>query len=150
MNGILAKLPYATKCAFAHCWPDLGRFVQVKILVVEDEPFIRLGLVSTIEEAGYEVIDAASTDEAIRKLERYDDVGLILTDVDMPGSMDGIRLAHYVRRRWPPIELVVISGKVGVTPMELPSGARFISKPFQDVALMSVVQTMLGAEGTSE
>ena len=127
-----------------------GVSYKVKILVVEDEPFIRLGLVSTIEEAGYEVIDAASADEAIRKLERYDDVGLILTDVDMPGSMDGIRLAHYVRRRWPPIELVVISGKVGVTPMELPSGARFISKPFQDVALMSVVQTMLGAEGTSE
>jgi CheY-like chemotaxis protein len=121
----------------------------MKILVVEDEPLIRLGLVSTIEDAGYEVIEAISADDAIRQLERADDVRLILTDVDMPGSMDGIRLAGYVRRRWPPIQLVVISGKVGVTPGELPEGARFISKPYQESVLLNLVGTMMAAGGNA-
>ena len=116
----------------------------MKILVVEDEPLIRLGLASTIEDAGYEVVEAASADEAIRKLEQIEDVRLVLTDVDMPGSMDGIRLAHYVNRRWPPIRLVVISGKVGVKPNELPAGARFMAKPYQEPALINMVEAMMG------
>ncbi len=121
----------------------------MKILVVEDEPLIRLGLVSMVEEAGYDVIEAASADEAIRRLEKTDDVRLVLTDVDMPGSMDGIRLAGYVRRRWPPIQLVVLSGKVGVKPGELPEGARFISKPYQETALLNLVETMMTAGGNA-
>ena len=116
----------------------------MKILVVEDEPLIRLGLASTIEDAGYEVVEAASADEAIRKLEQIEDVRLVLTDVDMPGSMDGIRLAHYVNRRWPPIRLVVISGKVGGKPNELPAGARFMAKPYQEPALINMVEAMMG------
>ncbi len=118
----------------------------MKILVVEDEPLIRLGLASTIEDAGYEVIEAANADQAIAALERAADVRLVLTDVDMPGSMDGIRLAQYVSKRWPPIRLVVISGKVGVTPGQLPEGARFISKPYQEPALLRMVETMVGGE----
>lgn len=121
----------------------------MKILVVEDEPLIRLGLVSTIEEAGYDVIDAASADDAVRVLEANDDVRLILTDVDMPGSMNGIRLAHYVRNRWPPIALVVISGKVGVQPGELPYGVRFMSKPYQEPVLLNLVETMITAGGNA-
>ena len=85
----------------------------MKIMVVEDEPLIRLGMVMAIEDAGYEVIEAANADEAVRKLERADGVKLVMTDVDMPGSMDGIKLAHFVRGRWPPIQLIVLSGKVG-------------------------------------
>ena len=115
----------------------------MKILVVEDEPLIRLGLASVIEDAGYEVVEAASADEAIRRLEANREIGLVLTDVDMPGSMDGIQLANYVRGRWPPIRLIVISGKVGVKPGELPHGARFMSKPYQEPALMRLVETML-------
>jgi two-component system, response regulator PdtaR len=116
----------------------------MKILVVEDEPLIRLGLASTIEDAGYEVIEAANADQAIAQLERFADVRLVLTDVDMPGSMDGLRLAQYVSKRWPPIRLVVISGKVGVTGGQLPEGARFMSKPYQEPALLRMVETMVG------
>lgn len=115
----------------------------MKVLVVEDEPLIRLGLASAIEEAGYEVAEAANAGEAIRVLER-DRVQLVLTDVDMPGGMDGIRLAHYVRDRWPPVLLIVISGKVGVKPGELPVGARFLSKPYQEPQLLGLVQSMIG------
>lgn len=116
----------------------------MKVLVVEDEPLIRLGLASAIEEAGYEVAEAADASEAIRVLERDRSIGLVLTDVDMPGGMDGIRLAHYVRDRWPPVQLIVISGKVGVRPGELPAGARFVSKPYQEPHLLGLVQSMIG------
>ena len=115
----------------------------MKVLVVEDEPLIRLGLASAIEEAGYDVAEAANASEAIRVLER-DRVELVLTDVDMPGGMDGIRLAHYVRDRWPPVQLIVISGKVGVKPGELPPGARFVGKPYQEPQLLGLVQAMIG------
>ena len=119
----------------------------MKIMVVEDEPLIRLGLASTIEDAGYEVVEAASADEAIRKLEATEGVQLVLTDVDMPGSMDGIRLAHYVSKRWPPIRLMVISGKVGLTPGQLPAGARFMTKPYQEPALITMVEAMMSGGG---
>src|SRR5690348_15627646 len=107
----------------------------MKVLVVEDEPIIRLGMVSSIEDAGFTVIEAANADEAIARLAQDDGVRVVVTDVDMPGSMDGIRLAHYVRNRWPPIRLLVISGKVGVVAAELPEGARFMSKPYQEPML---------------
>src|SRR5688572_12415893 len=119
----------------------------MKVLVVEDEPIIRLGMVSSIEDAGYSVIEAANADEAISRLAQDSEVGVVVTDVDMPGSMDGIRLAHYVRRRWPPIRLLVISGKVGVSPGELPAGARFMSKPFQEPQLILTIET-LAASGS--
>ena len=114
----------------------------MKVLVVEDEPIIRLGIVSSIEDAGYAVVEAASADAAIALLSEDSEVGVVVTDVDMPGSMDGIRLAHYVRRHWPPIQLLVISGKVGVTPGELPDGARFMSKPFQEPQLIHTIAVL--------
>jgi CheY-like chemotaxis protein len=119
----------------------------MKILVVEDEPLIRLGIASLVEEAGYEVIEAANAGEAIAKLERDANVRLVLTDVDMPGGMDGIRLAHYVRDRWPPIKLIVISGKVGVRLSELPEGSRFFTKPAPESMLLSAVRELGGAPG---
>jgi len=115
----------------------------MKILVVEDEPLIRIGIAITVESAGYEVVEAANAAEAIQQIERNDDIRLVLTDVDMPGSMDGIKLAHYVRGKWPPIQLIVISGKVGVNAGELPPGARFIPKPYYEPALINLVQAML-------
>jgi CheY-like chemotaxis protein len=119
----------------------------MKILVVEDEPLIRLGLASLVEEAGYEVIEAANASEAIAKLERDPSVAVVLTDVDMPGGMDGVRLANYVHNRWPPIRLIVISGKVGVSLSELPPGSRFLTKPAPDAALLKAVHELSGGGG---
>lgn len=119
----------------------------MKILVVEDEPLIRLGLVSVIEEAGYLVLDAPNADAAIKLLDADSEIRMVVTDVDMPGSMDGIKLAHFVRRRWPPVKLVVISGKIGVKPGELPEGAHFMAKPYQEAALVGLLRTMFSAEG---
>ena len=119
----------------------------MKILVVEDEPLIRLGLASVIEEAGYVVLEAPNADGAIKLLEADTSIRVVVTDVDMPGSMDGIRLAHYVRERWPPVKLIVISGKIGVRPGELPVGARFMGKPYQDAMLLGLLKVMIAAEG---
>jgi CheY-like chemotaxis protein len=119
----------------------------MKILVVEDEPLIRLGLVSLVEEAGFAVAEAANADQAIRAIEANPDVRVVITDVDMPGGMDGVRLANFIRNRWPPIQLIVISGKVGVKLSELPQGARFFTKPAQEVPLLNAVRELSGVGG---
>lgn len=114
----------------------------MKVLVVEDEPIIRLGIVSSIEDAGHEVLEAANADEAVRRLESEGGVRVMVTDVDMPGSMDGLALAQYARRNWPAMGLLVISGKVGVQPGQLPAGARFMSKPYQEPQLLGAIQAL--------
>lgn len=118
----------------------------MKILVVEDEPLIRLGMVSLVEELGFPVLEAGDAAEAIGLMEAATDIRLVITDVDMPGTMDGLRLAHYVRKRWPPVQLIVVSGKVGVDPKQLPEGARFFSKPCRDDVLLAAVRE-IGAAG---
>lgn len=81
------------------------------VLVVEDEPLIRMAACMIVEDAGFIALEAANADDAIRILESRSDIRLIFTDVDMPGSLDGLKLAHFVRNRWPPIKIIVASGK---------------------------------------
>ena len=100
------------------------------ILIVEDEPLVRLCAVDTVAAAGFDVIEAASADEAIRILESRSDIGVVFTDIQMPGSMDGLKLAHAVRNRWPPIKVIVTSGRELVTEYDLPEGGRFFAKPY--------------------
>jgi CheY-like chemotaxis protein len=118
------------------------------ILVVEDELLLRLMAVDIVEDAGFEALAAATADEALAILEaRADDVRLVFTDIQMPGSMDGLRLAHAVRDRWPPVELVVTSGRCSIGENDLPDRGRFIAKPYDVHALSQVFQEMAGAEG---
>ena len=114
------------------------------VLVVEDEPLIRLGIVSMLEDRGFVVVEAANADEAIRKLQSQPEIAIVLTDVDMPGTMDGVKLAHYVHNRWPPIRLIVISGKVQPGMDELPEGARFVSKPYEEMHLLGLIGELTG------
>ncbi len=115
----------------------------MKILVVDDEPLIRLGLAFQIMELGHEVVEAGSADEAIGELERHPDIRLLVTDIDMPGSMDGVRLAHFVRERWPPVALVVVSGKLALGDVALPSGCRFFEKPVRDELFRDAIREMI-------
>ena len=75
------------------------------MLVVEDEPLSRIHALNLVEEAGYVAIEASNADEAISILEARKDIRIVFTDIDMPGSMDGLKLARAIRHRWPPIEL---------------------------------------------
>ena len=100
------------------------------VLIVEDEFLIRMDAVDMIKSAGFEVVEASTADEAISILECRFDIRVVFTDVQMPGSMDGLKLAAAVRGRWPPIKIVATSGNVKVTQEDLPEGGRFLRKPY--------------------
>jgi CheY-like chemotaxis protein len=101
------------------------------VLVVEDESLLRTTAMDMVEEAGFEAIAASDADEAIRILESRNDIRAVFTDVQMPGSMDGLRLARVVRNRWPPVALIVTSGQTNVAHAHLPAGGRFLRKPYE-------------------
>ena len=111
------------------------------ILVVEDHPIVRASIAEALVEAGFEAIEVGAAAEAITVLEARSDIHLVFTDAEMPGTMDGVKLAHYVRDRWPPVRLIVVSGKTVVAEAELPLGARFFPKPYRHTA---IVEAMIG------
>ena len=110
------------------------------ILIVEDEVLIRLGAVQIVEDAGFEVIEAANADEAIEILETRNDIRVIFTDIHMPGSMDGLKLAHAVRHRWPPIKIIVTSGREYPSEHDLPEGGRFFPKPYAPAQVQAALR----------
>jgi CheY-like chemotaxis protein len=111
------------------------------ILIVEDELLIRMNAVEMIEEA-FEVVEAASADEAISILEGRLDITVVFTDIQMPGSMDGLKLAVAVPHRWPPIKIVATSGQVKLCPGDLPAGGRFLPKPYSPAEIMKTLREL--------
>jgi two-component system, response regulator PdtaR len=115
------------------------------VLIVEDEPLVRIGALENLTEAGFEVIEARNADEAIAILERRRDIHVVFTDIQMPGSMDGLRLAHFVRHRWPPIKIIATSGHVQITEDDLPEGGRFLPKPYTHNEVARTIRELVGA-----
>jgi CheY-like chemotaxis protein len=105
------------------------------VLVVEDEPLVRMHAVRIVEDAGLIAIAAANADEAIRILHDRSDIRIVFTDIDMPGSMDGLKLAHAIRERWPPVELILTSGHVDVSYSDLPERGCFFAKPYDECGI---------------
>ena len=101
------------------------------VLIVEDEPLLLMMAIDMVEEAGFDVVTASSADDAVRILLARSDIRIVFTDIDMPGSMDGLKLAATIRDRWPPIEIIVTSGYRQPTLSELPSRAAFFPKPYK-------------------
>src|SRR3954465_1037114 len=100
------------------------------VLIVEDELLLRIDAAEMIKAAGFEVLEAGNADEAIEILEARRDITVVFTDIQMPGSMDGLKLARAVRGRWPPIKIVATSGHVRISEADLPEGGRFLTKPY--------------------
>lgn len=100
------------------------------VLIVEDEALIRMHAADMIRDLGFEVIEAADADQAISLLEATSVISVVFTDIQMPGSMDGLRLVAMVRRRWPPVALLVTSGQFRPQDRDLPENAHFIAKPY--------------------
>jgi CheY-like chemotaxis protein len=100
------------------------------VLVVEDEPLALMDAVELVSGAGFEALSARNADDAIVILESRDDIRVIFTDVNMPGSMDGLKLACVARNRWPPIEIIVTSGLDFKAAPRLPERGVFLSKPY--------------------
>lgn len=113
------------------------------ILIVEDDELLRICNVDIIEEAGFIAIEAANADEALTILESRRDIAALVTDIQMPGSMDGLKLAHAVRDRWPPIKILVVSGQYQLAQNNLPPDSIFLGKPFQAEKLVSRLRTLV-------
>lgn len=117
----------------------------IRILVVEDETFTRMDVVEILRAAGFDMVEAANADEAIQMLERNPGIHLVFTDIDMPGSMNGLKLAAAVRDRWPPVRIIATSGHFKIQLGDLPAGARFISKPYQPAQIISAIRELTSA-----
>jgi DNA-binding NtrC family response regulator len=118
---------------------------RAAVLIVEDEVLLRIHAADIVEEAGFLPIEAKNADEAVTILEARNDIVLLFTDVQMPGSMDGLKLAHAVRNRWPPIKIVIVSGHLRVGENELPTDSRFFGKPFETGKMIAELKAIIGA-----
>lgn len=112
------------------------------VLIVDAEVLVRMSAVHMIEDAGYSPVQAANADEAIRLLESRRDIRAVFTDINMSGSMDGLRLAHAIRGRWPPIHLIVTSG-LDIAD-KLPANGRFIRKPYSTEQVAAALRELFG------
>lgn len=115
------------------------------VLVVEDDALILMSALDLVTHAGFEGVGAANADEAIAILEVRADIRLVFSDVQMPGSIDGLKLVHYIRNRWPRIHLMVASARAIEEETELPTGSRFFSKPYDDDTIVKEMTRLLAA-----
>jgi CheY-like chemotaxis protein len=118
--------------------------VPAVVLVVEDEMLLRMRAVDIVGDAGYTSVEAVDADEAVAILESRSDIALLFTDIQMPGSMDGLGLARSVHDRWPPIKIILVSGQVRPTNLDIPPDSRFFGKPLEDEAMIAQLQSMIG------
>jgi len=115
----------------------------VSVLVVEDEALIRMDIADQLEREGFVVFEAANADQAIAVLDAQPSVRIMFTDIDMPGSMDGLKLAAAVRDRFPPVQIIVTSGHRMVEISEMPDGSVFFGKPYHHEAVMASMRQLL-------
>lgn len=116
---------------------------KAPVLVVEDEMFIRMVAVDALEETGFSIVEAGDAHEALEVLERTPGIALIFTDINMPGSLDGMDLAAEVVRRWPHIEIIVTSGGVSLNSADIPDAGTFLPKPYATQNLIDMVKEHL-------
>jgi two-component system, response regulator PdtaR len=115
---------------------------RMTVLVVEDETLVRMFMTDFLDEAGFKVFEAVSADEALTVLEARPDVQAVVTDIEMPGSMNGIALAHVIRHRWPGIGVIVTSGRQRPGPDDLPDEVVFFAKPYLPETVIAVIGQM--------
>jgi two-component sensor histidine kinase/CheY-like chemotaxis protein len=114
------------------------------VLVVEDEMLLRMRAVDMVEDAGFTPIEAINADDALAILESRSDIELLFTDIQMPGSMDGLKLAYAVHQRWPLIKIILVSGQLKLTDDDKPTDSRFFGKPLDVKQMIAELQDMIG------
>ena len=114
------------------------------VLVVEDEMVLRMRAVDIVEDAGFTAVEAVSADEALAILEGRSDISLLFSDIQMPGTMDGLKLAHAVHDRWPGIKIILVSGQVKLTDADKPTDSRFFGKPLDVKRMINELHDMVG------
>jgi two-component sensor histidine kinase/ActR/RegA family two-component response regulator len=118
---------------------------STNVLVVEDEMVLRMRAVDIVEDAGFTAVEAVNAEEALSILESRSDISLLFSDVQMPGSMDGLKLAHAVHNRWPAIKIILVSGQVRLSDTDTPADSRFFGKPLEAKQMIAELQQMVGA-----
>jgi CheY-like chemotaxis protein len=114
------------------------------VLVVEDEMLLRMQAVDMVEIAGYTSIEAVGADEAFAILKSRSDIALLFTDIQMPGSMDGLQLAHAVSKHWPTIKIILVSGQSKLSGSDMPIDSRFFAKPLESGKMAAEMRNMIG------
>jgi two-component sensor histidine kinase len=127
--GIMATEPTATKPI---------------VLIVEDEMLLRMRAVDIVEDAGFTPLEAVNADDALALLECRSDIELLFTDIQMPGTLDGLKLAHAVHERWPSIKIILVSGQVTPNEKDRPANSRFFGKPVEVQQMIAELQGMIG------
>jgi CheY-like chemotaxis protein len=118
--------------------------VRTVVLVVEDEMLLRMRAVDMVDDAGFTPLEAVDADEAVAILESRSDIALLFTDIQMPGSMDGLKLAHAVHERWPPIKIILVSGQLKLVNIDIPADSRFFGKPLEAEEMIAEMRNMIG------
>jgi CheY-like chemotaxis protein len=121
------------------------RSQSVPVLIVEDDPLVRMDTASVLEGEGFAVYEADDAAAAIRSLELHEEIRLVFTDVNMPGWMNGLALAHYIHGRWPPMKIVVTSGYAKARQDGLPAEALFIEKPYDPAHVAETLKELVDA-----
>lgn len=114
------------------------------ILVIEDEPVLRIQISDLLEDDGFEVVEATSVENAIHILETRLDIRIVYMDLDMPKGVDGVKFAAAIRDRWPPIEIILTASRVDGTRIQLPVRARFFAKPINPARVIETVRAFAG------
>src|SRR5881227_1349531 len=122
----------------------LHHSIPAVVLVVEDELLLRMRAVDMVEDAGFTSVEAVDADEAVAILESRSDISLLFTDIQMPGSLDGLKLAHAVHKRWPAIKIILVSGQVNLSDAEKPADSRFFGKPLETAQMIAEIREMVG------
>jgi CheY-like chemotaxis protein len=113
---------------------------QTVVLVVEDEPLLRMAAADMVENAGFIPVEAANATEAVHILESRLDIRIVFSDIDMPLGIDGMKLAVLIRDRWPPIEIILVSGHVDPPKADLPARTLFFSKPYSEQHIVAAMK----------
>lgn len=117
---------------------------QYAVLVVEDEPLIRIEAADIVREAGFVAYEARNADEAIRMMEQHSKIRILFSDIEMPGSIDGLKLARAVHDRWPPVHIILVSGRIKVRASDMPDHSVFFSKPYDPTDILRTLSRFGG------
>jgi CheY-like chemotaxis protein len=129
---------------------QLARLRPATILVVENEAIVLMELADWLADVGLTVLTAISADEAVDLLKTHPEIGLLMTDITMPGSMDGVELAHLAHEGWPLVKIIVTSGRMDPHPDELPTGSVFVPKPLERLRLWRVLSRLMDDDVPSQ
>lgn len=120
------------------------------VLIIEDEPVLRIDAIDMVERAGFEPVEVTSVDEAIRTLETRTDIRIVYIDLDMPRGVKGIEIAAAIRNRWPPIEIILTAASVRAADLQLPVRAEFYAKPISHRDVVAAMRRMAADVQTGE